>query len=64
MSFVIASSEPFADNLAPVSLKQEILLLETVRHIDVMITSEVAHEGMASVSQERVANTKIAITLC
>ena len=30
----------------------------------VIIVSEVAHEGMASVSHDRVANTKMAITRC
>ena len=42
-------------------LKKNKLWLETVKHIKVMIPSEVAHEGIASLIHIRVANTKIAI---
>ena len=45
-------------------LKKARLLFEIVRHMVVMIESEVAQEGIHSVSHERVANTKIAITRC
>ena len=45
-------------------LKNEILLLETVRHITVIMAKEVAHAGIASVSHVSVANTKMAIIRC
>ena len=40
------------------------LLLETVKHITVMMANEVAHEGTASVIHDRVANTKMAMIRC
>ena len=39
-------------------------LSDTVRHIMVMMPSDVAQEGMHSVSHENVANTKIAMMRC
>ena len=64
MSFVTCSSLSFACSFAQVSLKHDKLLFDTVKHIIVMMASDVAHDGMASVSHDRVANTKIAITRC
>ena len=46
------------------ALKNVSALFDTVRHIVMIMTSEVAQAGIASVSQERVANTKIAIIRC
>ena len=45
-------------------LKIDMLLSDIVRHIRVMIPNDVAHEGIASVSHDSVANTKTAITRC
>lgn len=44
--------------------KNDRLLSDTVKHIVVMMTNEVAHDGMASVIHSRVASTKMAITRC
>lgn len=56
---LLLSSFPNASFSSP--LKKNKLWLETVKHIRVMIPSEVAHEGIASLIHIRVANTKIAI---
>ena len=49
---------------SPSPLKQAMELSDRVRHITDMMASEVAQEGMASNSHERVAKTKMAITRC
>ena len=45
-------------------LKKGRLLSDTVKSITVIMHSEVAHGGIASVSHIKVANTKIAIMRC
>ena len=45
-------------------LKKAKLLLETVRHITVMIAKDVAQDGMASVIHDKVAKTKMAMIRC
>ena len=45
-------------------LKGISALSETVRHIMVIIPSDVAQEGIHSVSHDKVANTKIAMMRC
>ena len=56
------SSWPKVSFSSPLKIASE--LLEMVRHIVVMMVSDVAHEGMHSVSHERVANTKMAMIRC
>ena len=46
------------------SLKNEKLWFDVVSSINVIMASDVAHAGTASVSHIKVANTKIAMTLC
>ena len=51
-------------NASPSPLNTAMELSEIVRHMTAIMTSDVAHEGMASKSQESVAKTKIAIIRC
>ena len=48
----------------PSPLKTPKAFLDTVTHMIDMMLSEVAHAGIHSVSHDRVANTKIAMTRC
>ena len=56
------NSVPNVSDSSP--LKKANELLEMVRHIEVIIVSEVAHDGIASVNHDRVAKAKIAMTRC
>ena len=58
----LSSSLPKVSDSSP--LKNVILLLDTVRHITVIIDKDVAHAGIASVSHVSVANTKMAMIRC
>ena len=58
------TSFDLSNSPTPSPLKGRSALLVTVRHIEVMIPSEVAQEGIHSVSQESVANTKMAMMRC
>ena len=51
-------------NTSPSPLKNGRLLFEMLRHMVVIMASEVAHDGIHSVTQASVANTSRAITRC